>query len=248
MRYLRSAFRFVAFMVLSFGLYFAWFISSFFIPNKLYWRQLCFQIWARGFARIAGMKIEIIGAVPKPPFFLVCNHLSYMDIPAIRSIVEGVFVAKADIRGWPVAGKIVSDMGMVFIDRENRRDIPRAGAKIISKLSDGEGVIVFPEGTTTKGDDILPFNSSFLQFAAESDLPVSYASLSYRTADDEMSASNAVCWWDETPFLTHMLRLFMLPGFTAILSFGDQPVLSPDRKKLAGELREKVLERFIPVL
>jgi 1-acyl-sn-glycerol-3-phosphate acyltransferase len=248
MRYIRSLFRFVSFLVLSFGLYFLWFISSFFIPNKLYWRQLCFQGWARGFARIAGMKIEVIGPVPKPPFFLVCNHLSYMDIPAIRSVVEGVFVAKADIREWPIAGKIVSDMGMVFVDRENRRDIPRAGAKIISKLSDGEGVIVFPEGTTTKGEDILPFNSSFFQFAAETDVPVSYASLSYRTPEGEMPASNAVCWWDDTPFATHMLRLFRLPGFTAIINFGDEPVLSPNRKKLAGELHEKVLEKFIPVL
>src|ERR1044071_8182604 len=142
MRYIRSAFRFTMFMVLSFGLYFAWFLTSFFIPNKLYWRQLCFQTWARGFARLAGMKIEVIGPIPKPPFFLVSNHLSYMDIPAIRAVVEGVFVAKADIRSWPIAGKIVSDMGMVFIDREKRRDIPRAGAKIISKLSEGEGVIV----------------------------------------------------------------------------------------------------------
>jgi 1-acyl-sn-glycerol-3-phosphate acyltransferase len=60
---------------------------------------------------------------------------------------------------------------MIFIDRQNRRDIPRAGAEIISVLSDGEGVIVFPEGTTTKGDDVIAFNSSFLQFAAETDLP-----------------------------------------------------------------------------
>lgn len=248
MRYIRSYLRFVTFLVLSFGLYFVWFITSFFIPNKLYWRQIAFRVWARGFARIAGMKIEVIGPIPKPPFFLVCNHLSYMDIPAIRAVVEGVFVAKADIRAWPVAGKIVSDMGMVFIERENRRDIPRAGAKIISKLSDGEGVIVFPEGTTTKGDDILPFNSSFLQFAAETDVPVSYASLSYRTPEGEVPASQAVCWWDDTPFATHMLRLFRLPGFTVIINFGEQPVLSSDRKKLAGELHEKVRERFIPVL
>ena len=109
-------------------------------------------------------------------------------------------------------------------------------------------VTLTPEGTTTKGDDILPFNSSFLQFAAETDLPVSYASLSYRTPDGQPPASESVCWWDDTPFLNHMLRMFSLPGFTATLNFGEQPVLSPDRKKLAGELRDKVRERFIPVL
>lgn len=248
MRYIRSAFRFTVFFILTFGTYFAWFVSSFFIPNKQYWRQLAFTIWARGFARIASMKVEVIGPVPHAPFFLVCNHLSYMDIPAIRAVVDGVFVAKDDIRGWFVAGKVISDMGMIFIDRQNRRDIPRAGAKIISALSDGEGVIVFPEGTTTKGDDVLPFNSSFLQFAAETDLRVAYASLSYRTPEGEPPASESVCWWDDTPFLNHMLRMFSLPSFTATLVFGEQPVLSTDRKRLAGELRDKVRERFIPVL
>lgn len=248
MRYIRAGFRFLIFLLITFGIYTAWFVSSFVIPNKLYWRQLCFRLWARGFSRIAGMSIEVIGPVPKPPFFLVTNHLGYMDIPAIRSVVEGVFVAKAEIREWFVAGKIISDMGMIFINRQNRRDIPRAGADIISRLSDGEGVIVFPEGTSTKGEDILPFNSSFLQFAAETDLPVSYASLSYRTPEGEIPASEAVCWWDDTPFLRHMLRMFSLPGFTAIINFGEQPVLSTDRKKLAGELRERVRGGFIPIL
>jgi 1-acyl-sn-glycerol-3-phosphate acyltransferase len=248
MRYIRAAIRFPLFLILTFGTYFAWFFCSFFIPNKLYWRQLCFQQWSRGFARLAGMKIEVIGQIPKPPFFLVANHLGYMDIPALRAVVDGVFVAKEEIHGWFFAGKMISDFGMIFVDRQNRRDIPRAGAKIISRLSDGEGVIVFPEGTSTKGEDVLPFNSSFLQFAAQTDQPVSYASLSYRTPDGEMPASEAVCWWDDTSFLRHILRMFKLPGFTAIINFGDGPVLSTDRKKLAGELRDKVRERFIPVL
>jgi 1-acyl-sn-glycerol-3-phosphate acyltransferase len=248
MRYIRSAIRFPLFLFLTFGTYTCWFISSFFIPNQQYWRQVAFRIWARGFARLAGMTVEVIGPIPKPPFFLVANHLSYVDVPAIRAVVEGVFVAKADIRSWPIAGKVISDMGMVFINRESRRDIPRAGSEIISKLSDGEGVIVFPEGTTTKGDDILPFNSSFLQFAAQTDLPVFYVSVSYRTPPGVMPASDAVCWWDDTPFFNHMLRLFSVPRFTAILTFGEQPVVSTDRKKLAAELHEKIHEKFIPVL
>ena len=248
MRSIRAAYRFTAFLVLTFGVYITWFVGSFFVPNKQYWRQLLFRFWARGFARIAGMKIEVIGPVPKPPFFLVSNHLGYVDIPAIRAVVDGIFVAKAEIRNWVVAGKMISDFGMVFVDRQNRRDIPRAGAKIIARLSDGEGVIVFPEGTSTKGDDVLPFNSSFLQFAAQTDLPVSYCSITYRTPEGEPPASQAVCWWDDTPFLSHILHLFSLPGFTAIINFGEAPIVSTDRKKLAGDLREKVRERFIPVL
>ncbi|HSK31557.1 MAG TPA: lysophospholipid acyltransferase family protein, partial [Candidatus Limnocylindria bacterium] len=166
----------------------------------------------------------------------------------LRSTVNGIFVAKAEVDDWFIAGRIVRDMGVIFIDRKNRRDIPRAGAEIIQKLSEGEGVIVFPEGTSTKGEDILPFNSSFLEFAAKTDLPVSYASISYRTPEGEPAASKMVCWWEDISFMSHLFRLFTLRSFTAILDFGEESVVNPDRKQLAVELRRRVKEKFIPVI
>ena len=101
-------------------------------------------------------------------------------------------------------------MGAIFINRQNRRDIPRAGNEVVKKIEAGEGVIVFPEGTSTKGEEVLPFNSSFLEFAAKNNLPVSYASISYRTPEGEPDASNYVCWWEDISFGEHMLRLFRL--------------------------------------
>jgi len=144
MKHLRATIRFPLFILATFGLYGLWFIFSFFIPNKTYWRQLAFEYWTKSFVIISGMEIEVIGEPPTPPFFLVTNHLSYVDVAALRATVKGIFVAKVEVREWPIAGRIVSDMGIIFIDRKNRRDIPRAGAEIIRKLSDGEGVIVFP--------------------------------------------------------------------------------------------------------
>jgi len=194
------------------------------------------------------MKLEIIGTPPKPPFFLVCNHLGYADMAALRQAATGVFVAKSEVNDWPVAGTIIRNMGTVFINRKNRRDIPRAGRQIIERLDAGEGVIVFPEGTSTKGETVLPFNSSFLQFAAESNVPVSYAALTYRTPDGEPPASNYVCWWEDISFFAHLWRLFTLSEYTAIVTFGEEPITNNDRKALAAELRQKVAEKFIPVL
>jgi len=245
---LRAAFRFILFVVSTLGLYSLWFVGAFFIPNKQYWRQLIFRSWARSFVKISGMKIKVIGEPPRPPFFLVSNHLSYTDIPALRVVTEGVFVAKGEIESWFLAGRIVGDMGGIFINRNNRRDIPRAGALIIKKLDDGEGVIVFPEGTSTKGETVLPFNSSFLEFAAKTDLPVSYASITYKTPNDEPKASEVVCWWEDISFAAHLFRLFKLRGFTAVINFGDKPIQNPKRKELAQTLWEKVCEKFIPVL
>jgi 1-acyl-sn-glycerol-3-phosphate acyltransferase len=248
MRNLRASFRFAAFTISTIVLYAVWWVFSFFIPNKLYWRQIAFSVWTTSFVKISGMKIEVIGTPPTPPFFLVSNHLSYVDVAALRAVVTGVFVAKKEIEGWFLAGRIVRDMGIVFIDRGNRRDIPRAGDEIVQRLEDGEGVIVFPEGTSTKGEEVLHFNSSFFEFAADADIPVSYVTVGYRTPEGEMPASEAVCWWDDTTFMAHMFRLFTVPTYTAILKFGEQPVVNPDRKKLAQELHERVNDAFVPIV
>jgi 1-acyl-sn-glycerol-3-phosphate acyltransferase len=248
MRLLRASFRFVLFVICTFGLYGIWYVTHFFIPNKVHWRQTIFYLWTLSFVKISGMKVEVIGRPPKPPFFLVANHLGYADIGALRSVVDGVFVAKAEVSKWPLAGRIVRDLGTIFIDRQNRRDIPRAGELITERLNAGEGVIVFPEGTSTRGEEILPFNSSFLEFAARSNIAVSYAAISYTTPAGEPPPSGSVCWWDDIGFFPHMWRLFKLPSYTALIHFGDSPVINPNRKELAADLHRRITENFIPVL
>ncbi len=237
-----------AFFAASFLLYGTWFAVNLIVPNKQYWRQVIFTAWSRFYVRLCGISVDVIGSVPKPPFFLVSNHLSYTDIPVLRSLVTSVFVAKGEIRGWFAAGKMVSDMGMVFVDRNNRRDIPRAGDEILRRLEGGEGVIVFPEGTSTNGETILRFNSSFFEFAAGTDLPIHYAAITYRVDDNSARASDSVCWWDDSSLVEHMWRFFQLRNSTAIVTFGSEPVTSPDRKELADRLWSKVNEHFVPVI
>ena len=115
-------------------------------------------------------------------------------------------------------------------------------------MESGEGVIVFPEGTSTKGESVLPFNSSFLEFAAQKDLPVAYASITYQTPTDSPKASDAVCWWDEKTFAEHLWKLFEVKEFKALIKFGNEPVQNLNRKELAKKLRDKVNENFSPVL
>ena len=248
MKYIAATFKFAVFFLATFGLYGFWFVGNLIIPNKQYWRQIVFRMWSRFFVWLSGMKVEVIGDRPQPPFFLVSNHLSYTDIPLLRAVLECVFVAKSDIQGWFAGGRFVRDMANIFVDRNNRRDIPRAGSRIIERLGEGEGVVVFPEGTSTKGDEVLPFNSSFFEFAAQTDLPVHYASISYRIDEPGLNASDYVCWWDDTSFVEHLFRLFTLSSFTAIITFGCEPVVSPDRKLIARELWQKVSEKFVPVI
>lgn len=248
MKYIRASLRMFLFLVSSFGLYGVWWIGNFVIPNKQYWRQIIFRKWAEWYVKISNIEIEIIGEKPKPPFFLVSNHLSYTDIPVFRSVIETIYVAKRDIESWFAAGKMVADIGNIYIDRENRRDIPKAGEKILKAINSGEGVTVFPEGTSTKGEKVLPFNSSFFEFASKTDLPIHYASISYRIDDSEGKPSELICWWDDTSLFAHLWRFFQLKKSKAIINFGSEQVIKPDRKKLAKELWVCVNEKFIPVL
>lgn len=247
MKYVSAAIKFIAFVAATLLLYSVWLACAPFLPNKILWRQTIFGLWARAFVFIANMRVRIVGAPPEPPFFLVSNHLTYADVPLLRSIVAGAFVAKGEIANWFLAGRICRDMGAIYIDRQNRRDIPRAGGEIVERLDAGEGVVVFPEGTSTRGETVLPFNSSFLEFAARRNLPVSYAAIRYETAANDPSAGDVVCWWEDISFGAHLFRLFQLPGFTAIVDFGDAPVIDSDRKQLARTLQKRVMEKFVPV-
>ena len=248
MKNIRAAYRYILFVVSTLAIYGVWFFTWRFIPNRVFWRQYIFGAWARSFVRVSKMKIEVIGAPPSPPFFLVSNHLSYTDVAALRAVVNGVFVAKSEVGEWFLAGRICRDMGTIFVNRNNRRDIPRAGAEIIKRLEQGEGVIVFPEGTSTKGETVLPFNSSFLEFAAQKNLPVFHASITYTTPSNKPTPSQAITWWDEKTFAQHLWYLFQVREYTAIINFGDEPTHNVNRKALARTLWEEVSERFTPVL
>lgn len=247
MRTIRATYRLILFFGITVALFSLWHVGRLFTRDRVRFRQRLLFRWTKSFARTSGMHVEVRGPRPEPPFFLVTNHVSYADIAALRTVVNGVFVAKAEVRGWFFVGRLVDALGTIFIDRSNRRDIPRAGDEIIQRLDAGEGVVVFPEGTSTGGNEVLPFNSSFFAFAAMRDLPVSYAAIRYTTPPGEAPASRVVCWGDDISFFAHFWRLLKLPHFTAVITFGDEPVVDHDRKQLAVELHRRVSELFVPV-
>jgi 1-acyl-sn-glycerol-3-phosphate acyltransferase len=166
----------------------------------------------------------------------------------LASFVHTAFVAKAEIQGWPALGRIFQTADTIFIDRGRKRDVVRVMELVGQEIDRGLGVLVFPEGTSGKGDEILPFKPSLLEFACSRDLPVHWATLHYRTPEGQLPASQAVCWWGNEGIVPHFKRLIVLPSFEAILRFGDEPVAHGNRKELAEALRSRMLEHFEPML
>ena len=86
------------------------------------WRHLCFRLWSRSVLAVMGARVDSRGPPPEPPFFLVTNHLGYVDVLVLASQVDGVFIAKSEAAGWPVIGSLCRSVGTMFVDRRVNRD------------------------------------------------------------------------------------------------------------------------------
>ena len=259
MRYLRASFRLLILCGATAAYYLRWlcglpFVSAF--PERARsWRGRNFSGWARASARIVGMKVNAHNAPPASPFLLVSNHLSYVDIAVLESQVDCAFVAKSEVANWPILGFVCRTLGTIFVDRKQKRDVLRAMAQAKDTLNQGLGVVLFPEGTSTRGPTTLPFKSSLLEFAAQRRMPVHYASISYVVPHHEPPAQQSVCWGGTMTFPGHLFRLLQLSEFEANVTFGLQPILNDDRRVLAAELRSAVnaqlmqfgAESYVPI-
>ncbi len=245
---MKSALRFLRFILATLAWHSGYMLGRPFARDEARLRHRIFRGWSRSMARIAGMRVQVSGLPPAPPFLLVTNHLSYFDIALIAGQIDCVFVAKSQVAGWPLMGKICADMGTIFLKREDIGDIPRVSALIEAALARGEGVVLFPEGTSSPGAKVLPFNPPLLAAAARLGAPVHYAALSYAAPQGEAPAHLSVCWWGEMDFISHLRALFRLSGFQTILRFGPEPITDGNRKSLARRLHAGVSALFTPVV
>ena len=179
---------------------------------------------------------------------MVANHLSYIDILVLAAVADVFFIAKAEISAWPGLGLLSRTVGTIFIDRELRRDVKRVNRLVERTLEEGYGVVLFPEGTSTQGYEVIPFKSSLLAFPAQERLPVHAATLSYRTTSGDLPANLSVCWWGDARFFAHFWQLLGVPGFVASVRFLSETVVDSDRKKLAASLQRVVADSFVQVV
>lgn len=202
--------------------------------------------WARAVLRVMGIRARVEGERPAGPFFLVGNHLSYVDIPVLLATVDARFLAKSEVSGWPVLGFLARTTGTLFVDRNRKRDLTRVNAEVRRVLDTGTGVVVFPEATSTKGAEVLPFKPSVFQVPAEMGLPVSCAALSYALPPGGPPAWRAVCWWGDAPFAPHFYEFLKQPRTEAIVTFGARIPPGLERKELAARAHDALRTVFRP--
>lgn len=129
-------------------------------------RAACFRWWSQRLLRITGVRVVVRGSpdtvARHEPVLVLANHVSWLDVFVIRANLECRFVAKSEIRHWPLVGWLVARQGTVFVVRARRHDTSRVNASLEDSLRRGERMVVFPEGTTTDGTHVKPFHGSLL--------------------------------------------------------------------------------------
>lgn len=216
--------------------------------NGKKWAVYFLSVWGSVICTIIGLKVTVNGTAPKPPYFLVSNHLSYIDIFMLISRTRSVFIAKSEVLSWPIFGFMSQTVGMLFVDRNKRTDVKRVNELISKRISNTQGILLFPEGTTSDGSTILPFKASLLAYPAEKNIPVHCVTIHYSTLESEPHASESVCWWRDITFKSHFLELLKLKKIYGKMCFANEPINNNDRKVLAKELHDQAIKEFIPVI
>ena len=237
MPYLR-AFAFVAVMAASF---------VFLVPVQALARRRGWPIRHKiqtGFCRAVcaaiGVKVVAKGALPlKTPRLLVANHVSWTDIIALASLHPFIFVAKSEVADWPVLGFLAKLQGTIFVDRGSRKDVARVNGALADALGAGGDVVIFAEGTSSDGTQVLPFNSAhFAPLAGLAvDAVIAPAAIFYSNGEKPID----VGWYGDMTFLPHLWSLMKRGGARCHVAFGELiATRGKDRKALAAETQAQV--------
>jgi 1-acyl-sn-glycerol-3-phosphate acyltransferase len=202
-------------------------------------RALWLQRASRRNLRIFKFTAQVAGPVPSAGL-LVSNHLSYLDVPVMASLTPAVFVAKREIKSWPVIGWLAQLAGTLFIDRGRRMDVAPVNAAIQTTLEGGALVVVFPEGTSSDGRTVLPFKSSLLEPATRQIHSLSISLIQYELDDGD--ASKDVCFWGNVTFFGHLLNLLSKRTLRASIRFAPIQSIDTSRKELAQQLHSEMLK------
>ena len=203
-------------------------------------RQARIRWWSVKVLRVMGIVMHVDGATRRGGTLLVANHISWLDITALHAVLPHArFVAKADVKSWPLLSHLVGAAGTLYLERERKRDALRVVHLMAQALTEGQTVAVFPEGTTSDGRSLLPFHANLLQAAIATATPVQPVAL--RFSDATQAISPAVEFVGATTLLQSLWRVACGEGLTAhVTLLPARTSARVDRRVLAKTLRADI--------
>ncbi len=186
--------------------------------------------WSRGLLRVFGMRVRGVGTPLVGGTMFVANHVSWIDIIALHSQHMMGFIAKAEIRRWPVVGWITSHGETIYLQRGNANSLGDVMAEMSQRLRDGRAVAAFPEGGTRDGRELGAFHARIFTAAVDADAPVQPVALCFGT---RCEAQQVVAFARGEHFVGNLLRLLGEPPRPVTVCFLD-PILHTEHEGRRG--------------
>jgi 1-acyl-sn-glycerol-3-phosphate acyltransferase len=196
------------------------------------WRGGALRWCARAILAALGVHWRLRGRLPRRPALVVANHVSWLDVVVLLAAGQSRLVAKAEVRDWPLVGRIATSVGAVFLDRSRPRTLPGAVAEVRAALAAGAVVAVFPEGTTSCGEGAGGFRPAFFQAAIDAHTPVVPVTLRFVAAGEPTAQPAFV--GTET-LLESVRRVLAMRGLSVVVQVGTaiHPGPAASRRTLA---------------
>ena len=203
------------------------------------------QNWLHRSAEIIGIDIQIHGTPRQSPVFIVANHISWLDIIIISSVLPVSFLSKAEIRSWPIIGTLAANAGTLFIKRGSRNGAAEAIELMRTKLEAGHCVASFPEAKTTDGTSVHKFHARLFAAAIDSKTPVQPVALRYPPLEQQTTSRvNPIVPYVEVPNLVrHAFKIMCAKRTIAEVTLCD--VIENEgflRKELAQSARSAIAQ------
>lgn len=202
--------------------------------------------WSRRLLKVLGIEVAGLGSIPPHALentVLVANHISWVDIFALNAVTVSRFVAKSEVRSWPVIGWLSHNTGTLFIARDKRHDTIKVNRAISQALSAGNCIAVFPEGSTTDGRSVKTFNASLLQPAV--DAASSVIPVAIRYLDQHGKETDAAAYIGDMSLVESIMKLISEPGIVAQLQFFDPLASRHQHRRDLAKAAEKLIGEAI---
>lgn len=200
-------------------------------------RALWLQSACRRVLASVGVRFTVEGRPPTRGL-VVSNHLSYLDIAILAAIMPCSFVSKREVTRWPFFGKAARAGGTIFLDRSSVASANTAAREISERLTHAIPVLLFPEGTSTDGTQVLRFHARLIHPAIELGAPITATAIRYIPGNN--IEERELCWFGDAGFLPHLWKVLGVSEFSAHVHFGETRTYA-NRRIAAEETRAEII-------
>jgi lyso-ornithine lipid O-acyltransferase len=209
-----------------------------------YYRALCAML---------RVHIRVVGTPMRDrPTLILANHVSWLDIPVISAVMPVAFIAKREVASWPIVGIAAKLLRTVFVDRERRARTSEAAAEIAQRLTEGDPVVLFAEGTSSDGNRVLAFRSALVGAVTQLDgkhqvmlQPMSVAYTHSQGIPLGRQHRPLVAWYGDIELAPHLKEFLRRGAVDVVVRFGEaRPFDNGSDRKLAARSMESAVRRL----